>query len=335
MLRILVLLLLVSGSARAEYFGFRRELMSEFGADRHGSSSRQSLGFEALKKFSTETRTWGALDVQARLVRRDGFTDSPNDREGLDREGWLFEYHNLYADLYDVAGGPGTANVRLGRYYVPFGLNGQTDTHGTLLQLSNERDFGFERDWQAGIWGELTSDLDYGAYWLAGSGYDLESKGQSGLAAARLSLAGSFASEYGLEGGVSGLSGERLAGPAVVETRRAGADVRWRRGAGPGTLAWTTEAAGGRDGRDAVWTQVHQADWLHRSRRWGLSAQFRRFWQERLSAESSVAAEATWYLRNDAGGSALHWIKLNMERQTERQAGPRTWIGTLQYYRYW
>jgi hypothetical protein len=31
--------------------------------------------------------------------------------------------------------------------YLPFGLNLQTDTHATLQQLSNDRNFGFERDW--------------------------------------------------------------------------------------------------------------------------------------------------------------------------------------------
>ena len=31
----------------------------------------------------------------------------------------------------------------------------------------------------------------------------------------------------------------------------------------------------------------------------------------------------------------LHWVKLNVEKQTERQAGPKAVLGTLQYYRYW
>ena len=105
----------------------------------------------------------------------------------------------------------GRFNFRAGRFYVPFGLNLQTDTHGTVLQLSNERNFGFERDWYTGFWGAINKHLNYDAYYLTGSGYDLKFKGQSGLGALRISLANKYSSQYGLEGGVSVMAGERLA----------------------------------------------------------------------------------------------------------------------------
>ena len=69
--------------------------------------------------------------------------------EGEYRPGWTFEYHNFYVDLYNVFNpvlsdsergrNAGRFNIRAGRFYVPFGLNLQTDTHGTVLQLSNDR----------------------------------------------------------------------------------------------------------------------------------------------------------------------------------------------------
>src|SRR5690349_4197945 len=50
-------------------FGFRKELMSEFGLTDDGTSaSRQSVGFEVLKKFSSRTKTIAAVDFQGRLV---------------------------------------------------------------------------------------------------------------------------------------------------------------------------------------------------------------------------------------------------------------------------
>jgi hypothetical protein len=52
-----------------------------------------------------------------------------------------------------------------------------------VLQLSNERNFGFERDWYAGFWGTINKHLNYDAYYLTGSGYDLKYKGQKGLGA--------------------------------------------------------------------------------------------------------------------------------------------------------
>src|ERR1051326_6897214 len=219
-----------------ENFGFRKEIMSQFDSTEQGRpASRQSVGFEILKKFSTGTATVAALDFQGRFVRRDGFHAVPNDMEGQSRPGWAFEYHNLYVDLYNVLNpflddsergrNAGRFNLRSGHFYVPFGLNLQTDTHGTVLQLSNGRNFGFERDWYTGIWGTLNRHLNYDAYYLAGSGYDLKFKGQSGLGAVRISLANRYRSEYGLEAGLSLLGGERLAsisGPMTPAARTAG-----------------------------------------------------------------------------------------------------------------
>lgn len=154
----------------SENFAFRRELMSEFGTTSQGNTaSRQSVGFEMQKKFSSDTKTLAALDFQARLVQRNGFIGFQNDMQGMNLQGLSFEYHNAYADFYNVldplfgdrekSANIGRFNARVGRFYLPFGLNLQTDTHGTILQLSNERNFGFERDWYAGLWGNLNSDL--------------------------------------------------------------------------------------------------------------------------------------------------------------------------------
>lgn len=318
-------------------FGFRKEIMAEVAAsDNALSSSRQSLGFEVLKKFSTETATVASLNFQGRLVRRDRFVPALNDMEGMRRPNWFFEYHNAYADFYNVAGEVGRVNVRAGRFYVPFGLNLQTDTHGTILQLSNERNFGFERDWYAGLWGSLSEDINYDANYLAGSGYDLKYRGQSGLGAARLSLSNKFSSEHGVEGGVSIIGGQRLAEDGLrIETQRAGIDGRYRQPVPTGLLTWSSEITGGRDVPDAVFTQLYQAEYLRASRRWGLATQYRRFWREGVGSDGSIIGEATWYFRNDVGNSNLHWIKVNLERQVERMQGRRDTIVALQYYRYW
>ena len=86
-----------------ENFGFRKEIMSQFDTSERGQpASRQSVGFEALKKFSTATATIASFNFQGRLVRRDGFHPVLNDMEGESRPDWAFEYHNLYLDLYNV-----------------------------------------------------------------------------------------------------------------------------------------------------------------------------------------------------------------------------------------
>lgn len=335
-----------------ENLGFRKEVMSQFDTAEDGRpASRQSIGFEILKKFSTKTSTVAAFNFQGRMVRRDRYNGAVNDMEGAGRAGWAFEYHNFYVDFYNVFNplmgdgargrNVGRFNLRAGRFYVPFGLNLQTDTHGTVLQLSNDRNFGYERDWYTGFWGSINKHLNYDTYYLAGSGYDLKFKGQSGLGGVRVSLGNRYLSEYGLEGGVSVLAGERLAAKgghmshiAPVATRRVGADARFRRHAPGGLLTFSNELSGGHDARDSVFTQLHQAEYLHSSRRWGVASQFRRFHQDGRGADSSVFGEFTWYFRNDVGNSNAHWIKLNVERRLERAfAQPHT-VVTLQYYFY-
>jgi hypothetical protein len=347
-----------AGRFFSENFGFRKEIMSQFDITQDGrGASRQSVGFEVLKKFSTATSTFAGFNFQGRLVRRDGYNPVLNDMEGAARPGWAFEYHNLYLEIYNPfqplmgdearARNAGRFNFRIGRFYVPFGLNVQTDTHGTVLQLSNESNFGFERDWQTGFRGTLNRHLNYDAYYLAGSGYDLKFRGQSGLAAVRVSLSNRYSSRYGLEGGVSGIAGERLsarmggehAGATAADllplkTQRVGIDVRHRRTAPDGLLTFTTEMSGGRDASDPVLAQLHEAEYLHSSRRWGVAAQFRRFSRDGFGVNSSVIGEFSWYFRNDAGNSNSHWIKLNIERQLQSYLGPPHTIVTLQYYFY-
>jgi hypothetical protein len=313
--------------------------------------SRQSLGFEILKKFSTATATAAAFNVQGRLVRRDHYLETLNDREGEDRDGWYFEVHNLYADLYNPLVF-GALNVRAGHFYLPFGINLQTDTHGTLLQLSNDRNFGFERDWYAGFWGSISRDLDYDAYFLLGSGAGTRFEGQGGLAGVRLRLADRFHAEHGIQGGVALMYGRRLddhalmrsasvaasAGPdGFVGTERIGVDGHWVNATGAGTLTFTAELSVGRDEDDEVFTQLYQVELLSERRQWGLSAQYRRFWQDLAGpdTDASLVGEVAWYFRNDPSGAFLHSLRFNLERRLERMSGPDETVLTLQYYLYW
>jgi hypothetical protein len=132
-----------------------------------------------------------------------------------------------------------------------------------------------------------------------------------------------------------------------VGTIRGGMDARYRHAVPTGLLTWTTEVSGGRDAPDPVVTQVHQAEYLHSSRRWGVATQFRWFWQDMSDdralvaarapreIDSSILGEVTWYFKNDVGNSNLHWVKLNYEHELAQQRGDADDIWTLQYYHYW
>ena len=330
--------------------------------------SRQSVGFETLKKFSTQTSTVASFNFQGRMVRRDNFIPVINDEEGGSREGWFFEYHNAYFDLYNILNPLlddqqrgsviGNFNFRIGRFYLPFGINLQTDTHGTLLQLSNERNFGFERDWYAGFWGSINRDLNYDLYYMLGAGYDPSFKGQDGLLGGRVSLADAYLNDFGLQGGVSVLAGQRRSGHALdrsvavsraatdgefIQTKRFGVDTRYTHLVPSGSLTGTVELSTGKDESEVVFTHLSQLEYLNRSRKWGIGSQYRRFHQNisqpsptvTNEADSSVIGELTWFFRNDIGNTNLHWIKFNIEKQLERMEGKLGAVTTIQYYHYW
>ena len=347
---------------------FKNEIMTQFsyssGADagKFEPYHRHSYGFELLKKFASDVSTTSSFNVQTRLVFRRQYVPVINDMEGETRHELFFEYHNLYFDLYNAldswmapaarARSIGRFNFRFGRFYLPFGLNLQTDTHGTVLQLSNDRNFGFERDWYAGFWGSLDNNLNYDLYYMLGSGYDITRKGQQGVLGARVSLANKYLYDHGVEGGLAIISGERLSKHAVmrsesvmadarngqvVDTMRIGLDGRYGKAVPGGKMTFTGELSTGKDESDDVLTQLYQLDFLRADRKFGWATQYRQFWQETMTNETdaSLIGELTWYMKNDIGNASLEWIKLNVEKKLSVQSGSPDTITTVQYYRYW
>ena len=124
----------------------------------------------------------------------------------------------------------------------------------------------------------------------------------------------------------------------MVSTLRGGLDGRYTHIVPTGTMSLSTELTTGEDEQVDVFSQLYQLDYLNRSRKWGLATQYRRFWQDFESgepADASLFGEFTWYFRNDLGNTILHWVKLNIEEQLERQDGSKDIIVSVQYYRYW
>ncbi len=339
----------------------RKEVYLLFAAGRdnfdetHDIMSRVSAGFEVQKRFATATRTVASIDYQGRVVYRDHALDTAADPMGRDASPWRYETHNAYMDVYNVFGEPGRFNLRGGYFYQPFGLNQQTDTHGTLLQLSNDRLFGAERDWQMAMYGALNDQLDYTFGYLLGAGPDHKMAGQSGLGVARVMLNNDWLFTHGLEGGLSVAAGERVDPDAVMRSRsvhqatrgdpvlstwRTGVDARKRLDSDVGPFTLTGEAAIGQDEEDQILSGLTQADWLHPSRRWGAAVQYLHLWQDvAAGAEDDTDARATsvltYYFKNDVGNANLHWISLGIERQVQQTDGPEDTLVLVQYYRYW
>lgn len=340
-----------------------------------GVMSRLSAGFEVQKRFSTATRTLASIDYQGRFVYRNHMLDTSADLMGHDASPWEYETHNAYFDVYNLLGEPGRINLRCGYFYQPFGLSQQTDTHGTILQLSNDRLFGSERDGQMLLYGTLTDDLDYLAGYLLGAGPDFKMTGQTGMGIVRVALNNDWFFRHGLEGGMSVAFGERISEYAMqrtgtsatnshmlvawpdvpirsrvvrstilkdplIETFRAGLDVRKRIDSVVGPFTLTCEAAMGTDNGDPILSGLTQADWLNPGRRWGAAAQVQYFRRD-VSEENGQAEDLrssgvlTRYFQNDVGNASLHWIALAVEQQFHSSGDPEDLLVMVQYYRYW
>jgi hypothetical protein len=340
---------------------FRKELYLLFAAGRdnfdetHDIMSRVSAGFELQKRFATATRTWASFDYQGRVVYRDHVLDMSPDPMSREGSQWEYETHNAYLDVYNLFSEPGRFNLRAGYFYQPFGLSQQTDTHGTLLQLSNDRLFGMERDWQTTLYGTLNDNLDYTVGYLLGAGPDFNLEGQTGMGVARVTLNNDWLFKHGLEGGVSVAAGQRVdefaversrsvsratGGDPVVSAWRLGLDARKRIDSAVGPFTLTGETALGEDENDPLLSGLAQAGWLNPGRRWGTAVQYQHLWQDvgeggEDFTDARASAVGTYYFRNDVGNANLHWIALGVERRVRQTDVPEDTLLILQYYRYW
>jgi len=353
----------VSSAQPLLQFLWRRELsamgIGEIGDNNSTCDSflRLSAGLESRVSFSTPTRTWASANLQLRLVYRNSPLDTELDPMGRTASRWEIETHNAYLDLFAPVGPPGRVNLRFGRAYLPFGLNVQTDTHATLLPLSNDRLFGTERDWQLTAYGQASESLDYWLGYLLGSGMDQELKGQSGLLMGRLALNPAWLYEHHWEGGLSAAVGERVDPHSGIEgpirTWRTGVDARHRWDTPYGPLTATVEIGGGEDGHNTLLSFLGQMDWISTARRLGIGLQYRVRDREQWGSTRSmshddkepaspqggtdhgITAVLTRYFRNDPNNATLHWLALAVEVPFNASDSPTVVRPALAYYRYW
>lgn len=322
-----------------------------------------ALGIEYLNRFSDSFATRSSFNLQLQLVHQNSsdfdFFGHKNKKE------WKSDIHNLYFDFFQALDpfmsesarrkNLGRFNLRVGRFYLPFGLNIQTDTHATLLQLANEEHFGYDRDWYAGFYGAINDDLKYDLYWMLGSGHDAVYKDQKGLTGLRISLAGKYLYQSGIEGGIAYISGERLSHDIshgkLTDTKRLGIDARYTKALRVGTAKVSAESAIGKDDEQHIKSLLIQAELLDPSRKNGFAAQYRAFerskgkesmmimphQEAKNGNDASLFLEYTRYLQNDVNGNRMEWIKILFEKPLEtrlRHGNPKDSRFTVQYYSY-
>ncbi len=182
-----------------------------------GSSWQHVVGLDMHKVFSNEKGDFGTLLFQPYLVKLSNVQNPPfNFSDGDDWElTWRMANFN-YTGLAQ-----GKFNVRAGHFEVPFGLEQNLDTNGTIRQFTfSER--GIKADWGMSLNGILEK-LEYEIAVTRGSGSEFKSRDNPYLLSGRLGTL----SNNNLVIGLSGFAGEILNATGTSNVKRVGFDVEY------------------------------------------------------------------------------------------------------------
>lgn len=183
-------------------------------------SGQYALGLDLHKVFTGPSGDIGTLLFQSYLVRLDNNTYPPYFFD--DGDDWELVWRITNFNYTALA--RGRFNIRVGHFEVPFGLEQNINTNGTLRQLTF-KDRGIKTDWGATINGILTR-LEYEIAVSRGSGNDIRSTDDPYLVAGRIGSR----SDRNLIFGLSFLRGEILDSAGTIERTRVGLDMAWYRG---------------------------------------------------------------------------------------------------------
>ena len=178
------------------------------------SYSQNAVGIDLHKVVSGDRRDIGTLILQPYIINLSGSDAVPHFFDGRDTE-FVWGVSNFNYRAVPT----GALNVRLGRFMVPFGLEQNVNTNGTLRQYSfAER--GIKADWGISINGELPK-WDYEISLTRGSGNDITDRDNPYIFAGRI---GSPAHKN-LVTGFSFFDGRVLGPDGSMRRQRLGLDV--------------------------------------------------------------------------------------------------------------
>ena len=345
---------------RKEIVAGGRYLRSEGQFSGANRMNANSIGFDLMKRFTSETGDWATVYLQLRMAYRWNQWQPAPWTEGEDD--WELEWHE--ATLRLTRWFRGRMNFKLGHFDVPFGLEPVVDTHGSLFQLQSMRNVGFKKDWGLSLYGQLPS-FDYEASLTTGSGMELTRESGSYLTSARVGTPETGNFLIGLSGlygnvkepagqlgeempgkrgavpapGTSIRTGETLVAEVVpdqakVMTRwRVGLDVRYLHG----PLTLKSEFASGEDGGRDIRNAFVELDFILVPYRMDLITQvhFTREDAATRSTGSSLTRRTLGVLGLTYRATSATTLSVAVERDLHSKGGPEEDSIAVQLYIYW
>jgi hypothetical protein len=307
-------------------------LSGKYSCDLKKIAGRNSLGFLLFGTFPGQEGQLGDLNVQGRAA----YYNNPFSHgqltpvEGTRRLHKLkWELHNAYLRIRAL---PPLCNIRVGHFYVPFGLQPWIDTHGTLLQGPAMGFIGMERDWGISMDGQ-NDKIQYQVGLTRGSGMEYFRRNNNFALAGKLSTPriGEHVNEWV---GISCLVG-RIYDPMATERLKhieGNIVQRWRVGfdgqkyIGPTRVRF--EVSGGKDARKEriLGEFLELQHVLDRNSKLYSYFQFENLTQNEKRSDTTVRAGLTYVL------SANYNLQFVVSKDLNVIQGRRdTWVGFLLY----
>lgn len=185
--------------------------------DKKHNAFMHTVGIDIHKVFSNSTSDVGTLILQPYIVKLNNMSNPP----------FIFDDGNDTQLTWRIANfnytglSQGKFNVRIGHFEIPFGLEYQIDTNGTLRQLTSG-DRGVKADWGMSING-IMPNFEYEVALTRGSGNEIKSKDNPHIFSGRI---GSLANKNFVTG-LSWFTGDVLGKNGVTQRQKVGLDASY------------------------------------------------------------------------------------------------------------
>jgi len=219
----------------------------------------ESLGIDTHKVFTSKSGgDIGTLIIQGYFTKLNDIKMHPPFYSGPEDVKFICRICNFNLVVMDR----GKLNLRLGHAEIPFGLEYNQDTNGTLRQYSNPRDLGNKLDWGLAANGKFSG----GGYELSlsrGVGIDWRNDGQSYIVAGRIERNNGYSSVIGLSGFYGHLRSS-TASTEFIKRSRIGLDahIQWR------NLSFLAEVSVGEDNDSDRVTALLETDIHSKNEKW-------------------------------------------------------------------